>query len=246
MNTRLYALIIIILAGTASYAADTEFSRFINGYTSVRSIKGTINQYIYSGASVEKFSGDYTSVSEGWFRIDYTYPEIQTVISNSRGLYWYYPERELLFVKYRDGGDSGIAPLPGNPLVREFSGVKVVYEGVRFYGLIKYAHVYSFKTERGDNSVHIWFDPERRYVVRKYINDSSGREIVKEVYHEHFTDGKSYIPSVIELFVRSNSGVVHTLTEYKDLRINSLIDSRLFEFTIKKNMTVRGFDEASR
>lgn len=244
MNIRLYALLIITLAGTASYPAVSEFDGFIKGYSSVRCIKGTINQYVYSGASVEKFSGDYSAVSEGWFRIDYTYPEKQTVISNSNGLYWYYPDRELLFVQYRDRNFAGVtSSIPGNPLIREFSGVKIVYEGIRFYGLLKYAHVYSFKTEAGDNSVYIWFEPGRKYVVRKYIKDSSGREIMKEVYHKHFTDGRVYIPSVIELFMRSGSGVVHTLTEYKNLNINSSPDKRLFEFSIKKNMTVRGFNE---
>jgi len=242
MKTALAAIFVILFfVCTSTYASDINFNQFINDYSEVRSIKGSIVQYIYSGTSIEKLTGDYTAVSEGWFRIDYTEPEKQIVIANDKGLYWFYPVRNLLFLKQKDNDDE--ISLSGNPLIRNFNNVNILYQGIRFYGLLKFAHVYNFKTPSGTTSVNIWFDPEKRYVVRKYIIDDTGREMMKEIYHEHFVSGKIYIPSKIELFIRSRNGVVHTRTEYSNLLINFTPDNRIFDFRIQKNMTVHDLNE---
>ncbi len=243
MKKRFLCVIFSLYAASVS-AGENDFDSLIKSFNSIKSIKGRITQHIYSGASIEKFEGDYTSSTGGLFRIDYLSPERQTVISNSHGLFWYYPERELVFVKYRGRGDSDIElSLPGDPLRESFAGVNIVYEGIRFYGLLQYAHVYSFKNSKDSNSVYIWFEPGRRFVIKKYITDNTGREILKEIYHRHYRSGEVFIPSAIELFVLSKNGVVHTFTEYSDLVINSPVDNGVFDFRIKKNMTVRGFNE---
>lgn len=242
MKTGLIIILTIFSLMQASvYAVDINFYKFINDYSKVRSIKGSIVQYIYNGTSIEKLSGDYTAVSEGWFRIDYTEPEKQIVIANDKGLYWFYPVRNLLFVKQKEHDDD--ISLSGNPLIQNFNNVTILYQGIRFYGLLKLAHVYTFKTPSGNTTVNIWFDPERRYVVRKYIIDDSGREMMKEIYHEHFASGTVYIPSKIELFIRSRNGVVHTSTEYSNLIINFIPDNRIFDFRVQKNMTVHELNE---
>ncbi len=242
MKNRLYLILIFFcLIQKISYADTESFNQFIKDFSSVKSIKGNIVQYIHSGTSFEKFSGDYTAVSEGWFRIDYTEPEKQIVIANNKGLYWFYPERNLLYKK--DNYSDEETSLPGNLFTKNFNNVNIIYQGVRFYGLIKYAHVYTFKTLSGNNYVTIWFDPGRRYVVRKFIIDNSGREIMKEVYYEHFNTGTAYIPSRIELFLRSKNGIVHTRTEYSNLQINYSPDKRIFDFKIQKNMIVRELNE---
>ncbi|HOP61893.1 MAG TPA: hypothetical protein PK358_02205 [Spirochaetota bacterium] len=224
--------------------ADAEFSDFMKGYSALKSLTGSITQYIYNGPSVEKFSGEYSAVAGGWFRIDYLSPERQIVVRNSKGLYWYYPGKELVFVGY--GGidkNNNITCLPGISLSGSFRDVKIFYEGIRFYGFLKYAHVYSFCSGAEGGTVRIWFDPGRKYIVRKYITDSSGMEMMKEVYHEYFFQEGVPVPTVIELFARSDNGIVHTLTEYKDLVINAPINRRTFEFNVKKNMTLRRLNE---
>jgi outer membrane lipoprotein-sorting protein len=242
MNNKFFIILIIFfLLKTVAYSADTEFERFIQDYSSVKCIKGNIIQYIHTNVSVEKLSGDYIAVSEGWFRIDYTEPEKQIVINNNKGLFWFYPDKNLLFFKKRELLAESV--LPVNPLLNDFTRLKIVYQGIRFYSLLKYAHVYSFKMQSGNNSVKIWFDSGRRFIVRKYIIDNSGREIMKEIYHKHFIADGVYIPSQIELFVRSMNGLIHTRTEYGNLSINTFPDQRMFEFDIKKNMTVREFNE---
>ncbi len=243
----LYVLVSLALFQLSLHAEGADFNDFLKGYSSIKSIKGTITQYIYTGSGIEKFSGDYSAIADGWFRIDYTYPERQVVINNSSGLYWYYPERELLFLKYRDEYDSGIiSSLPGNPLMKSFEKIDVVYEGLRFYGIFRYAHVYSFKSGEDGNSVHIWFEPHRRFMVRRYITDKSGRELMKEIYHEHVEVEEACIPSVIELFIRSNNGPIHTITKYNSVVVNKYPDKKLFDFAIKKNMTIRGFNEIEK
>ena len=245
MKIRLYILsIFFMILKTSSYPQDVNFNQFINNYSSVKSLSGTIVQHVYDGASSEKISGDYFAVREGWFRIDYNEPEKQIVICNNKGLYWYYPDRNLVFVaKKVTGNSSSSVWLPGNPISEKFNDVNICYRGIRFYGLLKYAHVYTFKNAAGNNSVIIWFEPGRRYVVRKYIIDNSGHEIMKEIYHQYFTNGTAYIPSKIELFVCSQNGIIHTLTEYSNISVNYQTDMRIFEFIIKNNMTLREFNE---
>lgn len=248
MNIKAYALLAFTFISLNLYGnTQKDFDEFIKGYASIKSIKGSIIQYIYNGNIVEKMHGDYSAVSRGLFRIDYFYPEKQSVINNSNGLYWYYPDREIVFVKPVDRNDPGmVSYLPGNSCAAGIDGVNAVYEGIRFYGLFKYAHVYSFSSRSDGNIVNIWFEPERRYVIRKYITDRTGTELVKEVYHEHFISDGIYIPSTIELFIRSNNGVIHMRTEYKNLCINTPINKKLFEFSIKKNVTVRRLNEYQR
>lgn len=240
-NAPIAVLIFFLLSGTISLAAEKQFDDFIKDYSSVKSIRGNLVQYVKNGTSYEKISGYYSAINEGWFRIDYTLPEKQIVIFNSKGLYWFYPERNLLFIKYKKSSEQ--TSLPGTALIQNFDSVNVYYQGVRFYGLFKFAHVYCFKNLSGDRTVIIWFNPEKRYVIRKYIIDNSGREIVKEIYHEHCNTGSVNIPSKIELFLRTESGIIHTQTEYSDLQVNFSTDKRNYDFKIEKNMTVRYLNE---
>lgn len=237
------ALLFFIMKKTI-YPHDVFFDNFVEEYSKIRSIRGTIIQYVYNGTAVERMSGDYSAVAEGWFRIDYTEPEKQTVIYNSKALYWFFPNRLLVFTSLKDERDSvGSGLFPGNPISQILDDVKIEYRGITFYGLLNYAHVYSINTSSDRSSVRIWFEPGRRFIVRKYIIDNSGCEIMKEIYHEHFHTGKTYIPSHIELFARSRDGIIHTRTEYKDLSVNSYTDMKIFDFVIKKNMSVRRFDD---
>lgn len=240
-NAPIAILIFFLSSGNISFPAENQFNNYIKDYSSVKSIRGNLVQYIINDASFEKISGYYSAINEGWFRIDYILPEKQIVIFNGKGLYWFYPERNLLYIKYKKPDEQ--TSLPGTAFIQNFENVNVFYQGVRFYGLLKYAHVYSFKNVAGDRTVVVWFNPEKRYVVRKYIIDNSGREIVKEIYHEHCNTGSVYIPSKIELFIRSESGIIHTQTEYSDLQVNFSTDKRNYDFKIEKKMTVRYLDE---
>jgi len=85
----------------------------------------------------------------------------------------------------------------------------------------------------------LWVDPALKIIKRKYILDEEGREMVKEDYTNHALVNGVYIPSKIELKARTSSGVIHTVTEYGNIIINSRIDKDFFKFEIKPEMKVR-------
>ena len=63
--------------------------------------------------------------------------------------------------------------------------------------------------------------------------------MIKEDYTDHAEINGIFIPSRIELKARTASGIVQTVTEYKDIVINSAIDKGFFKFKITPDMKVR-------
>lgn len=238
-----YILIILFTAIPlySGSSTDTDFNKIINDYLSVKNVKGAITQHIYAGdGSVEVYTGLYYAASGGLIRIDYFKPERQTVVVNSSGLYWYYPERKILFRTVKRGESNGDIPaltdiIPAGSL----TGVQIVSEGSRFYSFFKTASVYSITSGGSGTRFLIWLDAAQQRVIRKYIIDSSGREMLKEEYIEHSVINGVSIPVKIDLKARSAGGIIHTVTEYTGLSINSRMGGELFKFRVTPDMDVR-------
>ncbi len=236
----IFSVIMIFLQCTV-YAAEPVFERIIREYLSVRTIKGRITQHIYPGdGTVEVFSGDYYASSGGLVRIDYSIPEKQTVIVNSRGLYWYYPDRRLLFRAERNSHSGSRIPaltdiLPAGNL----KSVDIQSEGNRFYSFFKTASVYSIISGTDGTRLVLWVDTAAGRVVRKYMIDKTGREMVREEYVEHQIINGITLPVKIDFRARSVNGIIHTFTEYSNVVINSEINGAMFRFKVTPDMEVR-------
>lgn len=237
---------ILIQVYTAAFSGGgPSVEKIISDYRSLRTIRATLKQQVYlPGGGMEFYSGDYYADSNGRLRIDYTYPEKSTVINCSEGLFWYYPDRKMVYVKKsgRDGAAySGLAAIrlvDENP-----ADISVTYEGMEFYSFFKRAAVYSITSLRSSTVIKIWTDPDGLYVLRKYVLDSSGREIIREIWSDHVYVSGVYIPSRIELYVRTAGGIVHTVTAYSNISVNASMSDELFRHNGGKGFKVRELDD---
>lgn len=247
MNRSSLIIIIFIISTILNplYGDVSDFRNIIEDYLSVSTIKASITQHIYlEDGSTEVFSGNYYSASGGMIRIDYLLPEIQTVIVNNSGLFWYYNNRKLLFISEKKGGDGNTIPVLMSAIPSEsLRDIQIVSEGLRLYSVFKMAEVYSISSKKNKTKMMLWVDPLIKNIRRKCILDESGREMVKEDYSEHVKINGIYIPSRIELKARTLNGVIHTVTEYDNIVINSNIDKGSFKFKITPEMKVRNLSE---
>ena len=245
---RILSAVLFLLICAPLFSGDApSVDRIIRDYNSIRTIKASIRQQVYMpGGETRLFSGDYYADNKGNLRIDYSIPAREVVINNSYGLFWYYPEERVVYEKRGKGGARGYNPLiPGPAIEDDLSGLSVSYEGTEFYSFFKRAAVFTIRSERGGGEVRIWTDPDGLYVIRKYILDSSGREEVREIYSEHICTGGVYLPGRIEIFARTSRGILHTVTLYSNVVINSPLDEALFRFTEGKGYEERRLDDLS-
>ncbi len=240
----LFVLFTVLLSSSV-YADEAVFKKIIEDYLSVTTIKASIVQHVYpEDGSTEIFSGHYFAASKGFIRIEYLKPERQVVVVNDSGLHWYYTDRKLLFYSEKKSGENSSIPLLMNVIPEEsLKSIKVVKEGMRFYSLFKMADVYSITSGKNKTTLTLWVDPAARIIKRKIILDDSGREMIREEYKTHACINGVYIPSRIELTVRTSTGVMQTVTEYGSIVLNSRLDKDLFEFKVTPEMKVRMIDE---
>lgn len=238
--------IIIILIYTAALRADApSFDRIINDYNSIKTITASIKQQVYMpGGEVRYFSGEYYAESGGNLRIDYFYPGRETVISNSTGLYWYIPERKTVYVQKGAHPDTGfLNPSFERIIEGSAADLELEYEGNEFYSFFKRAAVWRITSAKSGLTVKVWTDPDGLYVIRKFVLDSEGSEIVREIYSGHIYTGGVYLPSYIEMFARTPSGIVHSYTEYGNINVNTSLAPGFFVFKKEKDTVERGLDE---
>lgn len=246
MKKSIISIIFIFIFSIALFPAEKMeiMESIIKNYEQLNTISGSIEQHVFNpDGSYHRLSGDYAASGSGLLRIDYYSPSRQIVVSNSKGLFWYYPDRDILFVS--KSGSNKNESLPAFiKRISERGGDKISleYEGRVFYGFFRRAHVYRINL-KNKTGIMVWIEPEGRYILRKYVLDSSGREIVKELYSDYIESDGIYIPSVIELHVRTVNGTVRTLTEYTNVRVNNVIKDSLFDFRIKSSMDVRSLDD---
>jgi outer membrane lipoprotein-sorting protein len=238
-------MILFILLQIQAFSSDkaSVMEGVINNYSGFNSIQASIAQHIFNpDKSHLKMTGDYCATGSGLMRIDYIFPSRQIVINNSRGLFWYYPESEVVYSAKSGGVKNESLPVFLKRAYEEGGNLfRLAYRGKRFYGFFSRAHIFDIKL-KNNNTFRVWIDNEGKYVLRKYLLDSSGREIVKELYSDYKKINGIFVPSVIEVRARTSGGTVRTLTEYSNIIINKKIDPSYFNFKIKQNMQVRSFD----
>jgi len=234
-------LIVISAAINPLNAAVPDFRKMIEDYLSLVSVKASITQKIYlEDGSTEVYSGNYFAASKGFIRIDYLLPESQTIVVNDSGLFWYYNDRNLLFVSGKKRSSNDSIPVLMSVISREsLKDIDIISEGVKFYSFFKMAEIYSITSKKNKTKMIIWVDPVLKIIKRKYILDETGREMIKEEYIGHTVIDGIYIPSKIDLKARTSGGVVHTVTEYSGIVINIRLDKDLFKFKVTQEMKVR-------
>lgn len=234
-------LIVISAAINPLNAAVPDFRKMIEDYLSLVSVKASITQKIYlEDGSTEVYSGNYFAASKGFIRIDYLLPESQTIVVNDSGLFWYYNDRNLLFVSGKKRSSNDSIPVLMSVISREsLKDIDIISEGVKFYSFFKMAEIYSITSKKNKTKMVIWVDPVLKIIKRKYILDETGREMIKEEYIGHTVIDGIYIPSKIDLKARTSGGVVHTVTEYSGIVINIRLDKDLFKFKVTQEMKVR-------
>lgn len=243
---RFVFLLLIFLPGVCLFGGSGPgVDRIISDYNNLRSIRASIRQQVsMPGGGMEFYIGDYYADNKGRLRIDYTVPERSVVINSSEGLSWYYPERKKVYVKKKSGTGIEYSGISTIMLIDDSrSDITLSYDGMEFYSFFKRAAVYTIKSSHSSNVIKIWTDPEGLYVLRRYVLDSTGREIIREIWSGHVYTGGVYIPSRIEMYVRTYSGVVHTVTVYSDIVVNSAMNDELFRFREGKGFEVMELDE---
>lgn len=231
----------IILSIQHLNAGEEDFKKIIGDYLSVSTIKASISQYIYlQNGTMEFYTGTFIASSEGYIRIDYIRPEKQTIIINNTSLYWYYCDRNLVFVSQKNSQGTGSMPVFINSIPAEkFKNLEIMSLGIKIYSLLKQAEVYAIHSRTSPVKLILWIDRESGVVIRKYILDGSNREVIKENYTEHIKVKGIKIPSRIEFRARTAGGIIHTVTQYSNIVINTPVDKDLFRFKITPDMKVR-------
>ena len=245
MKKYILCILIIPFSTAALFAAAPSFDKIVSDYNSIRTISASIKQQVYMpGGEVRYYSGEYYAESSGNLRIDYFLPARETVINNSSGFYWYIPERRTVYIQRGRNENTGfLTPALGRIIEGSAADLSVTYDGMEFYSFFKRAAVFSIKSVKSPLVIRVWTDPDGLYVLRKYVLDGQGYEIVREIYSGHVYTGGVYLPSAVEMFVRTASGIVHSYTSYSNIAVNSNLDSELFIFKKDKDTAVRSLDE---
>ncbi|MFA5519459.1 MAG: outer-membrane lipoprotein carrier protein LolA [Spirochaetota bacterium] len=218
--------------------------KIIKNYSSFDSIKASIEQHVfYPDRSYHRLAGDYSATGAGLMRIDYYSPSRQTVINNKDGLFWYYPESETVFVSRNSNMNNESLPVFLKRAEKEAGDFfNLIYKGKKFHSFFKRAHVFDIEL-KNKSTFRIWVDPEKGYILKRYFIDSKGMETVKELYSSYIKVNGILIPTEVEVHARTSNGIVRTLTQYSNVRVNDTVNPSDFVFKVKSFMKVRAFDE---
>ncbi len=239
-------LILFFFLQVPAFSSKEEqvMEKIIKNYSSFNSIKASIEQHVfYPDRSYHKLAGDYSATGSGFMRIDYYSPSSQTVINNKEGLFWYYPENETVFVSRNSNMNNESLPVFLKRADKEAGDFfNLVYKGKKFHGFFKRAHVFDIEL-KNKSTFRIWVDSEKGYILKRYLIDSKGMETVKELYSSYIKVNGILIPTEVEVHARTSNGIVRTLTQYSNVRVNDTVNLSDFVFKVKSFMKVRAFDE---
>jgi hypothetical protein len=207
----------------------------------VESIDAGIEQYIEEpGIEAEHFIGRFRAESAGRFRIDYNIPSRQIVLFGGATLYWYYPDDKIL---YKFGSGDQYANKPRiNPLydfVASFErDYRLIYLGKHLYGFFIPAHRFLLENMKNDLKVDIWIEIKRKVVLAKIIRSGS-IEILKEIYSGYKNTGGIDFPSRIDVYARSEKGIIRNTTIYSNIRLNGKFDSGIYYMSFPADTEMR-------
>lgn len=245
MKKYILCITIISFCAVSLHADAPSFDRIVSDYNKIKTVSATIKQQVYMpDGEARYFGGEYYAESGGSLRIDYYSPARETVISNSTGLYWYIPEKKTVYVQTGAHPDTGfLNPSFGRIIEGGSADLKLEYQGREFYSFFRRAAVWKITSAKSGLVIKVWTDTGGLYVIRKYVLDNNGFEIMREIFSGHMLTGGVYLPSRIEMFARTPSGVVHSFTEYSNITVNTRFNSEIFIFRKDGDTVVRGLDE---
>lgn len=237
-----FLLIVFDTIGISSQNGISLFRNLVSESSRIKTIDAEIVQYIKEpGQPSELFNGRYRADNKGRFRIDYHYPFRQIVININDLLYWYYPDKKLL---YHFGDKSGFTQNAKlNPLtefLKDFEkNFSVVYLGIHFYGIFTRAHHFLINNRKMDYNVNLWVEVKRKVVTAKVIRNKRGIELLKEIYTGYHSVDGIYFPSRIDVFARSKNGITRNSTRYNSIKLNRKLSGRIFKITFPPDVRNR-------
>jgi len=220
------------------------FRKIISTRQKINTIDAEIEQTVKSSEDgSEKFRGRYRADNSGKFRIDYTRPEKQLVYGNGKKLYWYYPMDSVLYETPSTGMNT---PVPGNSLTPYMTGLDKRYRvkklGRSLYGFFSIAERFRLTDIKTGKRVFFWFDSAGNRMLRKVVEDSEGREILKEVYSDYRKVNNISFPHRVDVFIRTAGGITQSRTNYTAVRVNGKLRQNVFDIVFPRDAERRRFN----
>lgn len=191
--------------------------------------------------SIEFFKGRYRVKEDGKFRIDYTVPYKQQVLHTGKDVYWYYIDDNVL---YKIKSNNGLNLKPKyNPLseLKKIinKNISIEYTGKHIYGFFNIAHNFIIKNKKDDLIFDIWIDAKRKVVLAKIVKNSNDYEIIKELYQDYIKISGIYFPTRVDVFVRTENGILRNTTVYKKIKINKTLSNIVFQYSFPANAKIK-------
>ncbi|MCP4135744.1 MAG: hypothetical protein GY754_32550 [bacterium] len=221
------------------------FQRIVKESSKVKTIDADITQEIQeSGSPIQVFKGRYRVDSKGRFRIDYNEPGKQIVLQNEKGLYWYYPDDNMVYQAKKEGAERKVQI---NPLSEFKKGLEERFEvrsiGKQVYGFFVIAERFVVIDKVKGDTILIWVEKEKNIVLKKILRDKNNREIMKEVYSGYKIINDINLPTVIDVSARTDRGITRSTTYYRNIRLNKKLAKKIFYMDFPSNVERRTFDE---
>ena len=199
-------------------------------------------QYIKSpGKAQAVYRGRLRARKGGFFRIDYSYPEKQTVFCGRKGLFWYYPSDHIVYeIKGRPLTSRGIAPLDEFRQTQRFT---LENKGWSFYNLFTVADRFTVRDKITGLRTDLWLDSSKKTLLEKVVKDRRGYRILREVYSDFVKSGSFSLPSQVRVLVRTPAGSVENLTLYSNIKTDIITDDEIFVPDLPADTKWRKTDE---
>lgn len=236
----LSALSIISKRLSAETNSPALFTEIIEANTKIKSVEADITQYISTPEhSKEVFKGKYTADNNGRFKITYNSPSRQVVINNGSNILWYYPDDNIVYTVKQDQNpkrESGINPLKEFKNKKSENDYKINYLGKHLYGF--FISAYHFKINDINNKLlfDIWVNAKSKVLLAKITTNSSGIEIIKELYGDYEKINDIHFPKRIDVYARSRSGVTKNTTKYSNIKLNFSIPDTMFKIKLPQDV----------
>ncbi len=225
-----------------SFSQTTEaniLQKFIKENDKITSIDCSLEQIIYENNAIEKYKGRYRSDKKGRFRIDYSEPSTQTVISNEKNLLWYMPDSEILYVIQNGPADAG----NHKRLYPKLSGgidksLKHRYLGMWPCGFFTLAHHFLFIDVKNGLKLDMAIAVKDLRLLEKRIRDRDGKEIIKEMYGDYHTIGQVLFPGRVDVYAKTKNGYVRSISFYSNIQLNIPLGDEVFKMRVPKKTRV--------
>lgn len=215
-----------------------KHSRDQTRFTSLRAdIRQTITEV---GKGRQVYAGKYMADNRGRFRVDFFEPEPQTVLFDSRELYWvFYRDKLIWRIQGDDQNGFWRGPVAGQveKISRE-PKLKYLGETIREWGR---THVFQIPPgQAGEPLLEIIFEDKRAVpLIRRFLNN-----VGEPVFEERFSDYQKisgvWLPGRVLVRLRRNGRqVLENSARYSNARVNQKIPEYYFQLNKPAGFQVR-------